>query len=286
MLKVNNLSKQYKGSHQLAVNNVSFELNQGEIVGLIGGNGAGKTTIMKMMAKSLKPSEGNIEIKGKDIFKKNNRLKNVNFMIEAVFFTHITAYQNIQFFLEVNQQDASKSQIKEVMNLVDLWRVKDQSPKEFSFGMKQRLGLAMCMASEPEIVVMDEPFAGLDPNGVDALIERLKEWARTKQMSILVSSHQLSELEAIADRYIYIENGEMKQSFNKKTLNSNIFYLRYPVPKNILEQEGVTLIQENIIKIILDGESLNELIAKLSHENIILKIEKDNDLKEVFKGGK
>jgi len=150
--------------------------------------------------------------------------------------------------------------------------------------MKQRLGLAMCIAAEPEVVIMDEPFVGLDPNGVDALIKRLKDWAKTKDMSILVSSHQLSELEAISDRYIYIENGKLKKTFDKSKLNSTVLYLKKPIEKGLVNRDDVVVINESVIRTYATGDSFNQLIAKLSNQNVILKIEQESDLREIFKG--
>lgn len=284
MLQIKNLSKKYKKNDFFSLKNVSFELEKGEIVGLIGNNGAGKTTLMKMLAKTMVPSSGTIEINGTNIFKNNNTLKNVNFMIEAAFFKHISAYENIKFYLTINNQNASRKQIKEVMILVNLWHVKDKKASQFSFGMKQRLGLALCLASEPDIVVMDEPFVGLDPNGVSTLINRLKDWVHKKQMSILISSHQLSELEEICDRYLYLENGELKKTFNKSSQNITIIHLKNPVDEDIAKRYSDTYVESNIVKTLLHDADFNDLLVDLSKINTIVRIERQDYLKDVFKG--
>ena len=242
MLEVNNLSKKYKKNDTYSLKNISFTIDKGEIVGLIGSNGAGKTTLMKMIAKTLKPTSGEIYINKKNILEKENSLDNVNFMIEASFYKHISAYQNINYYLKINNQYISKEQIKEVMELVDLWKVREKKPSQFSFGMKQRLGLAMCLASEPEIVIMDEPFVGLDPKGVSILINRLKEWVYEKNMSILISSHQLSELEEICNRYLYIENGEIKKSFTNEINEVFVITLKTKISEKIIENYKETTI--------------------------------------------
>ncbi|HEC2150864.1 TPA: ABC transporter ATP-binding protein [Staphylococcus delphini] len=284
MLNVISLSKKYKTNDEFALKDVTFELHKGEIVGLIGNNGAGKTTLMKMIAKTITPTSGRIEINQKDIHKNNYSLKDVNFMIEAAFFKHISAYENIKFYLTINQQNASKKQIQEVMELVNLWHVKNKKPSEFSFGMKQRLGLAMCLASEPSIVIMDEPFVGLDPNGVTTLVERLKTWAKEKNMAILISSHQLSELETICDRYLYLERGMLKKSFNKTLHPHTLIYLEQPVSSTILHSFDNTTYENNTVKTLLTGNDFNKLLNHLSQNNIIIKVEQQGYLKDVFEG--
>lgn len=284
MLKVKNLSKQYKQNDFYSLKNVSFELEKGEVVGLIGNNGAGKTTLMKMIAKTMIPSSGTIEINDKNIRNSSNSLKNVNFMIEASFFNHISAYENIKFYLTINKQNASKQQIKDVMSLVNLWHVKNKKASQFSFGMKQRLGLALCLASEPDIVIMDEPFVGLDPNGVSTLINKLKNWAKEKQMSILISSHQLSELEAICDRYLYLESGELKKSFNKRAQNVTIIHLANMVEEDISKKYEDTFVENNIVKTLLKDSDFSNLLSDLTKSNTIKSIEHQDYLKNVFKG--
>lgn len=284
MLQIKNLSKQYKNNDFFSLKDVSFELEKGEIVGLIGNNGAGKTTLMKMLAKTMIPTSGTIEINNSNIRNSSNSLKNVNFMIEAAFFKHISAYENIKFYLTINNQNASKKQIKEVMTLVNLWHVRNKKASQFSFGMKQRLGLALCLASEPDIVVMDEPFVGLDPNGVTTLINSLKNWAKEKQMSILISSHQLSELEEICDRYLYLENGELKKVFNKQSQNLTVIYLKNVVDEGISKRYSNTVVENNIVKTLLNDTDFNNLLADLTKSNTIKKIERQDYLKDVFKG--
>lgn len=132
-----------------------------------------------------------------------------------------------------------------------LWHVKNKKPSQFSFGMKQRLGLAMCLASEPSIVIMDEPFVGLDPNGVTTLVERLKTWAKEKNMAILRSSHQLSELETICDRYLYLEKGMLKKSFNKTLHPHTLIYLERPVRDTIVNNFDNTTYENNTVKTLL-----------------------------------
>ncbi|MDG4942831.1 ABC transporter ATP-binding protein [Staphylococcus agnetis] len=284
MLNVISLSKKYKNSDFFSLNDVSFELNEGEIVGLIGNNGAGKTTLMKLIAKTLTPTSGKIEINHNNINEKSNSLKKVNFMIEAAFFKHISAYDNIKYYLNINKQNASQKQIQEVMQLVNLWHVKDKKPSHFSFGMKQRLGLAMCLASNPNVVIMDEPFVGLDPNGVLTLTKRLKLWAKEKNMAILISSHQLNELETICDRYLYLEDGMLKKSFNKSQQNCTLIFLQDPIHTINLKSFQNTTIENNVVKTFLDGNEFNELVNTLCKNNIIKKIERYDYLRDIFKG--
>ncbi|PSL43251.1 ABC-2 type transport system ATP-binding protein [Salsuginibacillus halophilus] len=285
MLTVKNLSKKFKKSDVYAVKDVSFELTKGEIVGLLGKNGAGKTTIMKLIAKSLIPTEGEIVINDRDILKGNNMLKDVNLMIESAFFNHLSAYENIKFYLTINDMDYSEKEIKNVLMLVDLWEEKDHNPSQFSFGMKQRLGLAMCLSSAPKLVVMDEPFVGLDPNGVTALIEKLREWVVDRELTVLISSHQLSELEMICDRYIYIDNGLLVKEFDKSLTSVTVIKINDEIDPSVIQKFEHTEMNHKEITTSLENEHFNDLIKVLSEETSITDINKKDHLKDLFKKG-
>lgn len=285
MLSVKNLSKKYHKNSNYSITDISFDLNKGEILGLIGKNGAGKTTLMKIIAKTLKPTTGEVLIDDINILNKNNSLKNVGFIIEPEFFKHLTAIQNIKYYLDINKLDYSPDDIKLVLELVDLWHVKDKKPSQFSFGMKQRLGLACCLASQPNYLIMDEPFVGLDPNGVEMLIKKLKEWVFKNNTAVLISSHQLSELEEICDKYIYIENGKISKSIDRKGNYRTVLYLEKDINPNDFSNFPDTYINEKIVYTSIEGNRFHELISLLSKNNTILKIDKEDSLKDLFKGG-
>ncbi|HLR18947.1 MAG TPA: ABC transporter ATP-binding protein [Staphylococcus sp.] len=209
MLKIDNLFKRFKGSDINVIDGVSLTINKGEIIGLIGKNGAGKTTLMKIIAKTKKPTSGSISLNGVDIFNHNNILKNVGIMIDTVYFKHFSAKKNLVYYLKVNNKECYLNNIDNMLELVGLAQTKNKKVKDFSFGMKQRLSLAMCLLDEPELAIMDEPFVGLDPNGVKTLISALRSWVAEKNIALLISSHQLNELAEVCDQFVIIKNGKL-----------------------------------------------------------------------------
>lgn len=210
MLKINNLSKKFSGNDFYSLKDVSLEIKKGEIVGLIGKNGAGKSTLMKLMAKSLKPSKGNIAYNGVDIYSQDNILADFGIMIDPVFYPDMTVMENVKFYLRLHDKENMFFNIEPTLKLVELWDERNRKPRDFSFGMKQRTALAIAMVAEPNFLLLDEPFVGLDPIGVQKLITILKRWSSERQISMLISSHQLGELEELCERYLYIDNGDRK----------------------------------------------------------------------------
>lgn len=289
MLQVNNLSKKYKKSERYSLKDVSFSLNTGEIVGLIGKNGAGKTTLMKMLVKTLIPTTGEILLNNKNIFENDNQLGDVGILIEPAYYSQLTVLENLNFYLAVNRKESYRSNIQSVLELVDLWTKKDDKPNSFSFGMKQRLSLAMCLITEPKFAIMDEPFVGLDPVGIADLIDALKKWVKEKNMTILISSHQLAELDELCDRFMYIENGRLANSFENENELTRTLIINL---KNVLDQQIITesfdlkMTKNNSLEIPSNLSNLNELLKYLSNKNEIVSIEsKENEqLKNYFIG--
>jgi len=209
-LKIKNLSKKFKSNDFYSLKDANLEINDGDILGLIGRNGAGKSTLLKMIAKSYIPTSGVIEYDGKNIFEEDNVLKNVGIMIQPTFFSYMTVEENLKFYLKIHGKQEYERNIDYILELVDLADKKTSKPENFSFGMKQRLSLAIVLVDEPDFLILDEPFVGLDPYGVQELLRILKIWVQEKNISMIISSHQLSELESICNRYIMIEAGTVK----------------------------------------------------------------------------
>ena len=290
MLKIENLSKKFPGNDFYSLSDVSLEIGKGEIVGLIGKNGAGKSTLMKMMAKSQKPTSGTITYKGVDINSKDNVLDDFGIMIDPVFYPEMSVVDNLKFYLKLHGKQELYPNIEKILKLVELWEARHRKPKGFSFGMKQRTALAIAMVAEPDFLILDEPFVGLDPIGVQKLIDILKEWSSERQISMLISSHQLGELEALCNRYVYIEGGKLADSFDGKEQPSVIVKLNPNYDKNIIANylsDNVTL-EDDILDIstATDTHSLNDIFAMLANNRMIESVEvKENHLKEVFMKG-
>ena len=290
MLKIENLSKKFPGNDFYSLSDVSLEIEKGEIVGLIGKNGAGKSTLMKMMAKSQKPTSGKISYNGTDINSNDNVLEDFGIMIEPVFYPEMSVIDNLKFYLKLHGKKELYPNIERTLKLVELWESRNRKPKGFSFGMKQRTALAIALVAEPDFLILDEPFVGLDPVGVQKLIYILKKWSSERQISMLISSHQLGELEALCNRYIYIEGGKLAESFIGKAQPSLVVHLNSKYHMCNLKDhisQGITLSDGLLdIPISVDKEALNDIFGVLASESLIESIEvKENHLKEVFMKG-
>lgn len=208
VLRTLNLSKIFNGKD--AVVDVNINIKKGEIYGLLGPNGAGKTTIMRMITNLIKPTEGEIEIFGEKLTNKSYEvLKRMGAIIEyPVFYDKLNARENLELHLEyMGYYD--KSAIDKALKLVELENTGNKKVKEFSLGMKQRLGIARAICIKPEFLILDEPINGLDPVGIKKVRELLKMLSREYGITILISSHILDEMEKIADTVGIIDKGRL-----------------------------------------------------------------------------
>ena len=290
MLKIENLSKKFSGNDFYSLSDVSMEIEKGEIVGLIGKNGAGKSTLIKMIAKSLKPTSGTVTYNGVDLYSQDNLLKDFGIMIDPVFYPEMSVLDNLKFYLKLHGKKELYGNIESTLKLVELWDARNRKPKGFSFGMKQRTALAIALVAEPDFLILDEPFVGLDPIGVQKLIDILKKWSNSRQISMLISSHQLGELESLCDRYVYIENGELADSFQGKENPSLLVNLNKKVDLGIFEDilsDEITLGENYLdISVATNSETLNKAFSVLANHQLIESIEvKENHLKDIFMKG-
>lgn len=286
LLEVNHLSKKYKTNDFYSLDDVSFGLEKGEILGLIGRNGAGKSTLLKLISKSIKPTNGDVLYLGESLYDKDNRLDDFGILIETVFYPDLTVVENLDFYLDIHNKTQYKENIEPTLELLDLWKRKDDYPSRFSYGMKQRLALSMALVAEPEILLLDEPFVGLDPTGVNKLINILKEWSEDRKVSMIVSSHQLGELETLCNRFIYINQGKLSQSFNNEKNKKLIIKLKKSKQIKNLDDSAIKILDEGkaleIYKSI-NIDKLNGLLADLASSNCILDIsEKADDINRYF----
>jgi len=211
LIDVNALEKQYM--KQKAVKNASFQIKKGMICGLIGPNGAGKTTIMKMLGGLALPTGGSISIFGetteKGLAKSRTRM---SFMIETPYAKEkMTARENLEI-QRIQKGVPDKKRIDEVLEIVNLTDTGKKPVKNFSLGMRQRLGIANALLTKPEIMVLDEPINGLDPEGIVEIRELLLRLNREEHITIIISSHILSELSLLCTDYIFINHGEILQT--------------------------------------------------------------------------
>lgn len=208
VIETNNLTKEYSG--RLAVNNLNISIREGQVYGFLGPNGAGKTTSIRMILGLIKPSKGSVEVFGKTQNSKNRAaiLKNVGALIEnAASYPHLTAYENLKIMKTLT--DSSYDNIDKVLKTVRLDDVKNKLVKEFSLGMRQRLGIAMALLRNPKLLILDEPTNGLDPSGIHEIRELIKEIPNTYGSTVLISSHLLSEIDQMATHVGIITKGSL-----------------------------------------------------------------------------
>lgn len=202
VLKVNNVTKKYGSS--CAVKNISVEFNGGEIYGIVGANGAGKSTLLKMLCAQSRPTDG-------EIISNVECTKGV--LIEKPgLFPSMTAKQNIKAKMMI-RGICDDNRINDCLNEVGLGQYCDMKVAKYSLGMKQRLGIALALIGDPDVVILDEPLNGLDPKGIVEMRDLIIK-LRSEHRIIIISSHLLSELSKVATKYIFINKGELKKIYS------------------------------------------------------------------------
>lgn len=196
ILELEKISKEF--NNQKALDKVSFTLSKGEIVGLVGPNGAGKTTLMRIIVGLTKKYEGKVKFQGE---------RSIGCVIETPsFYPYMTGFENLKYFAELNGVH-DKQKVLKTAELLGLSDALKKKVKGYSLGMRQRLGIAQALLSDPELLILDEPTNGLDPTGIHELREYIKNIAKERNITVLISSHILSELEKLCNKAIIIKNG-------------------------------------------------------------------------------
>ena len=218
ILKTNNLSKSYKNF--TAINQVNIQINKCDIYGLIGRNGAGKTTLMKIITTLTNKTNGEFELfnhKDNDLTQTKRR---IGCLIEnPAFFSNLSAYDNLKYYA-IQKGITDNNQIIQSLKLVGLEDTKNKKFKNFSLGMKQRLGIAFAILDNPDFIILDEPINGLDPIGISDLRDTFKRLNEEKNITILISSHILSELYLLATRFCILEQGHVIKELTKEELDT------------------------------------------------------------------
>ena len=221
IIETRNLTKRF--GKQTAVNSLDMKIEKGKIYGLLGKNGAGKTTTMCMLLNLSKPTNGEIFFFGKhykqdpyDVYSK------IGSIIETPgFYENLSAFDNLKVFAKL-RGDYNKEDIEKALEIVSLTHAKDKKFKNFSLGMKQRLGIAAAIMHNPEILILDEPINGLDPMGIKEIRKLLKDLSEVYGTTILISSHILSEIEAIADVIGVMDGGLLIEEVSMNQLHEKL----------------------------------------------------------------
>jgi ABC-type multidrug transport system ATPase subunit len=292
VVSVNNLSKKFSGL--TAVNNLSFSVNEGDVYGFLGQNGAGKSTSIRMLLTLVRPDAGDIRIFGKSLqTHRNEILKDIGAVIERPdLYKYLSAYHNLAIFAKMSGVNVSKQQLMAQLEMVHLAGRAHSKVKTFSQGMKQRLGIAVALVHNPRLVILDEPTNGLDPQGIADMRNLILRMSREMGKTVIVSSHLLSEIELVASRMLIINNGT-------KVVEGNVADLLDPA-KSILQLEttnnarAVAFLQQSkwahsiksespVIKIEMDKSDIPELTTAMVSAGIqLLSVQPRHSLEDYF----
>jgi len=268
ILSVKNLNKSF-GEFK-AVNNMNLQVNQGDIYGFLGPNGAGKSTTLRMILGLIKPDSGEILINGKsNSGSDRNFLTSIGALIEKPdFYKNLSAYDNLKILYKMSKlKDINR--ISEVLKEVDLWDKKNQKVGGFSQGMKQRLGIAQTLMHQPSLIILDEPSNGLDPQGQSDMRSLILRINQEMGITVIISSHILSEIEKISNRMVVINKGEKIVEGNVQELMQN------ELLKVSFKSENLDSIALFLKKQSIDFESSNDsIVANINEENIPLILKK------------
>ncbi|MDR0690865.1 MAG: ABC transporter ATP-binding protein [Streptococcaceae bacterium] len=212
ILSLRHVGKKYDGT--LILDDINFKMSKGEIVGLVGENGVGKTTLMKIILGLTSKDSGEIFFNGHTDYSFDGKImETIGYLLDFNLYDYMTGYENLYIFdkyfaIPRKSNIELSTKIKHLLSFVGL-KNDNKKVRSYSFGMKQRLGLALSLLRDPKLLILDEPFVGLDPIGVDRLIEFIKKISLEQKVAILISSHQLSEIEILSKRILHLSKTKL-----------------------------------------------------------------------------
>lgn len=278
MLETQQLTKKFKDT--IAVDDVNLVLRQGESVGLLGPNGAGKSTAIAMISTLMKPSSGDVRLNGKSVLKKPAEMRRVLGVVpqKIALYEELSAYENLKFFGRLYGLSGNKleQRIDYVLELVGLADRKKELVKNYSGGMQRRVNLAAAMMHEPEVLIMDEPTVGIDPQSRNHLLETIRKLNQDEGMTVLYTSHYMEEVEKLCDRVYIMDHGKVIAEGTKEELKAILsdqetvlieFDQNYPeLFTKLSEIEGVqhATAEEHSLKLIIPKGT--RLLGALFHE--------------------
>ena len=288
ILECKNLCKTF-GKKQI-LHNVSFEIKKGDILGFIGPNGAGKTTTIKLILGLQSITSGKVLINGYDMEKEFTKaIEKVGAIVENPdMYMYMSGYDNLKLVANMYKGITTK-RIDEVVKLVKLENRINDKVSKYSLGMRQRLGIAQAILHNPNLLILDEPTNGLDPEGIKEMRELLVDLAKKEEMAILISSHNLAELDNFCNKICIIKNGEIIETNEitaiKKDIEHQQFIVEIDNTKDIKKlYSGATIVNDKIFKISMKKENVPNLVVNLVNNNIkIYEIKEDEkSLEDAF----
>lgn len=257
VIEISGLTKQFKDV--LAVDKLEFKVLKGDVFGFLGPNGAGKSTTIRMLLSLIFPTTGSIKIFGKSLLENRREiLSNVGAIVEKPdFYNYLPAIKNLEILAKISGKEVSRNRILELLELVGLKDRAKSKVKTYSHGMKQRLGIAQALLHDPELIVLDEPTTGLDPQGMKEIRDLIIRLSKDENKTIFLSSHILSEIELVANRMLILNRGS-----------------------KVIEGEVDSLLKSNVLKVTIevdDVEKTKSILQTTSWQNKIEKI-KGNEI--------
>jgi ABC-2 type transport system ATP-binding protein len=263
------------------IDDLTFDVPQGEIFGFLGPNGAGKTTTIRMIVGLMSITKGEILIKGKNIKTEfEQAIRHVGAIVESPeMYKYLSGYQNLVHYARM-VPGVTKDRIDEVVSLVKLENRIHDKVKKYSLGMRQRLGVAQALLHQPSLLILDEPTNGLDPAGIRELRDYLRHLTRTEGISVVVSSHLLSEMELMCDRVAILQRGKLVevmpiQEFTRKNDQTQTYLIQAQPPEQALltirQMDGVQdvkLIQDGLVEVTTERECIPDILAGLMKNHI------------------
>jgi len=293
IVSVKNLKKSFKGFK--ALNDVSFSVYKNDVFGFLGPNGAGKSTSLRCMLSLIEADDGHIEIFGKSLSKNRFEvLSNIGSIIEKPdFYKYLSAFKNLEIMARISGRQVSKSEIEDIIHFVGLEGREKSKFKTYSHGMKQRLGIAQALMHNPELIILDEPTTGLDPQGIVDIRELIIKLSKEQGKTVILSSHQLSEIEMIANRMVIINKGKsIIEGEVSELLNSSQMMVRFSSDDpekfcSILTKEFSDIadlkVTESEIEFEVNRENIPEINALMVGQNITISgIEQKRKLEDYF----
>jgi len=280
VIEIYGLTKRFK--EVLAVNELELTVNRGDVFGFLGPNGAGKSTTIRMMLSLITPTSGTIKIFGKTLLENRKEiLTNVGAIVEKPdFYLYLPAIKNLEILAKISGKEVTHKRILELLELVGLKDRAKSKVKTYSHGMKQRLGIAQALLHNPELIVLDEPTTGLDPQGMKEIRDLIIRLSKEENKTILLSSHILSEIELVANRMIIINKGskivegEVSKLLNSSTLKVTVEVENAEAAIKILENtiwyKNIESFTENKFILSIEQKTIPELNKYLVENGVLV----------------
>lgn len=288
LISISHLKKSY--GEKKVLRDINLTIERGEVVGLLGINGAGKTTLMSCIAGTVPFSEGNIQFCGNNLIRNPHELNKIGFLIKATFLEYLTAEENLRVlgaYAGISEKELD-TLVPETLRIVQLYEKRKEYTTGFSFGQQQRLGVAQAILGRKELLVLDEPFVGLDSEGKEMLENLIRNKSRKDGTAVLLSSHDMEEIEKVCDRIVIMKDGNVvfDDAFEVKQIAQiqlKVQGKEFEEYLNLFPWRGkITVLTNGLIEV-KDMEILGKVLNQLGKDDMIDKVyTKENSIQELF----